>query len=200
MGRIGFRPGPETVAVITQIAACRGLRSAAFYHLATADETDKGFAREQLRRFLELTAELERLGIRLPIKHAANSAALLDMPEAHLDLVRPGIALYGLYPSHRSGATTVRLRPAMALKARVVHIKQVEPGTGISYGQTCVTRRPTVVARCRWATPTATTGCSPTGGRRCCTAGGRRCSPGVHGPADGGRTDIPGVAVGDEPC
>jgi alanine racemase len=88
---------------------------------------------------------LERLGIDIPQKHMANSAAILDLPESYYDLVRPGILIYGLYPSNTVNRNT-ELRPAMALETRISFLKTVPPGTAISYGQTFVTQRKTKVA------------------------------------------------------
>ncbi|MHB8945450.1 MAG: alanine racemase, partial [Bacillota bacterium] len=99
----------------------------------------------QFERFAAFLARLEAAGLRFGLRHAANSAALIDLPETHLDLVRAGIAMYGLYPSNEV-ERRVDLRPAMSLKVRVAHVKEVPAGTGVSYGRTFVTGHPSVIA------------------------------------------------------
>ena len=89
---------------------------------------------------------LTAAGLQIPIVHAANSAALIDMPGSHFDMVRPGIATYGLYPSAEVNKSTVDLRPVMALKSRVIHLKKVPAGFYVSYGITHRTSKPTTIA------------------------------------------------------
>jgi alanine racemase len=113
-------------------------------HFATADEVDKTFARQQFTRFQEVAARArERYDI--PILHAANSAAILDLPETWLDAVRPGIALYGLYPSAEVN-DSVPLHPALTLVSHVGRVRTLPPGSSVSYGRTFITDRPTRVA------------------------------------------------------
>lgn len=89
--------------------------------------------------------EIEAAGFRIPKKHMANSAAILDLPESYLALVRPGIMIYGLYPS-REVNRSIKLKPAMTLKTNVIYVKSVPAGTSISYGRTFYAREKTVVA------------------------------------------------------
>jgi alanine racemase len=117
-----------------------------FTHFATADSADKSYANRQLERFLCFLQDLRRAGLMPPIAHAANSGALIDMPESHLDMVRPGIATYGLYPSDEVNKRSIELKPAMALKSRIIHLKRVPAGFSISYGATFHTKRPTIIA------------------------------------------------------
>ena len=117
-----------------------------FTHFATADSADKSYANRQLKRFMEFLNRLDRAGLRPPLKHAANSAALIDLPDSHLDLVRPGIATYGLYPSDEVNQRGVDLKPVMALKSRIIHLKKVPAGFHISYGITYRTQKPTTIA------------------------------------------------------
>jgi alanine racemase len=117
-----------------------------FTHFATADHADKTYANRQLQRFLELLDRLQQQGLELPLNHTANSAALIDIPESHLDMVRPGIAAYGLYPSAEVDHGRVELRPVMEWKTRIVHLKKVPAGFGVSYGITYETPRPTTLA------------------------------------------------------
>ncbi len=117
-----------------------------FTHFATADHADKTYADRQLHRFLELLDRLKQEGLEFPLNHAANSAALIDMPDSHLDMVRPGIATYGLYPSMEVDHERVQLRPVLEWKARIIQLKRVPAGFGVSYGITYETPRPTTLA------------------------------------------------------
>jgi alanine racemase len=148
MGRLGIRAEHigEVVALAREIAQLPSLDfEGLFTHFAMADTADKTHAYMQLAHFKRVLQALEAENLRPTLVHAANSAALLSMPETHFDLVRPGIALYGLYPS-----SEIRLpegfRPALSFKTRVAYIKMVPAGESISYGCTFTTRRPTRVA------------------------------------------------------
>ena len=108
---------------------------------------DPEYDRIQLRRFLEVAEGARAMGFDLGTLHAASSAAVFNFPEAHLDMVRPGIALFGAYPSNEGReAEIAALRPAGALKARVVRVEQLRPGDSVSYGREYVAERPTWVA------------------------------------------------------
>lgn len=132
---------------VRAIASLPGLEvEGLFTHFATADHADKTYANRQLRRFLELVDCLKQQGLELPLNHAANSAALLDMPDSHLDMVRPGIATYGLYPSADVDRGRVNLEPVMEWKSRIIQIKKVPAGFGVSYGITYETPQPTTLA------------------------------------------------------
>jgi len=147
MGRIGFLPKQETVQVIANISRLKGLFMEGVYtHFAVADHADKSFTRHQFSLFLDFVENLSRTGIEIPIKHAANSAAIIDMPETHLDLVRPGIIIYGLYPSGEVDQKKISLLPVMELKARVSFVKKVGAGTSISYGRKYITRKEALIA------------------------------------------------------
>ncbi len=152
MARLGLPPaelGAFLYALQTgneQEQPFAGLRVEGLYtHFATADSADTSFARLQLQRFGAVLAEISAAGLRPPIVHAANSAALLRFPEARFDMVRPGIACYGLAPA----ATTplpAALRPALSFHSEVAQVKQHPAGTPISYGGTFITTRPSVIA------------------------------------------------------
>ncbi|MFZ5753855.1 MAG: alanine racemase [Bacillota bacterium] len=148
MGRIGFQADQPGLQQVGEILKLPGLDvEGIFTHFAKADENDKSYTRKQLEIYLDFVTNLEKsTGFRFKIKHAANSAAIIDYPQAHLDLVRPGIILYGLKPSDEVDMSKVELRQAMALRARVSHVKQVPPGCSISYGGKFVTREPSVIA------------------------------------------------------
>jgi len=117
-----------------------------FTHFATADSSDKSYAEKQLHLFINYLKRLRQAGLNPPVRHAANSAALIDMPQSHFDMVRPGIAIYGLYPSDEVRKNRVSLKPAMALKARIIHLKKVPAGFKVSYGVTHETQKPTTIA------------------------------------------------------
>lgn len=137
MGRIGFLPTEEAVQVMVKIASLPGVNvEGAFTHFATADIRDKSFAQRQLQLFHNVLNDLAARGVTIPIKHAANSAGIIDMPESHLDMVRPGISIYGIYPSQEVQKDRISLKPAMALKAKVSFVKEVAEGTTVSYGCT----------------------------------------------------------------
>lgn len=147
MGRLGFPPTEETVETIFRIAHLPGVEVEGIYtHFAAADEADKSFTEEQFSRFIWVIKQLAARGVYIRWKHCANSAALLDLQYTHLDLVRPGILLYGLFPSAEVRRDAVRLVPVMSLKARVAFVKEVPAGTSISYGRTYVAREPKRIA------------------------------------------------------
>jgi alanine racemase len=159
MGRLGLVPaalagqapaggvGDAFIAAATAILRLPGLNpEGIFTHFAASDSADKSYAQRQLDLFLEVLSALQAAGIEFPIRHAANSAAVIQLPESHLDLVRPGIALYGLTPSDETDLTGIRLQPAMSLKTRIIHLKAVPAGTCISYGMTYRAPSPTVIA------------------------------------------------------
>jgi alanine racemase len=147
MGRLGIMPEKVRVNDVTRMAKLPGIEIEGIYtHFATADVTDKTYARKQFELFSKFLDQLDQSGIVIPIKHAANSAAVIDLPETHLDMVRPGISVYGLYPSEDVDKTQVSLQPAMELKARIIHLKRVPAGFKVSYGSTYETKADTAIA------------------------------------------------------
>ncbi len=138
MGRIGIQPGEENLAFLQRIAGSEYLElEGIFTHFAKADENEMSYTQEQLKRFNSfVTLAQERLGVRIPCCHAANSAGIIRIEEAHLDLVRAGIILYGLYPSEDMAGEAKWLRPALSLHSHLVYVKEVSPGQSISYGGT----------------------------------------------------------------
>jgi len=122
--------------LLERAAECRHCTVEGIYsHFANADAADLTSARLQLSRFLEVLTWYDRHGVPTPIRHMANSGAVLQLRESHLDLVRPGILLYGVYPSAEV-AHTIEVRPALSWKSRVVYFKVVQPGHPVSYGST----------------------------------------------------------------
>ena len=111
-----------------------------FTHFARADEKDKTSALEQFERFTSFTKRLEEeLSLEVPLKHCANSAAIMELPETGLDLVRAGIALYGLWPSEEMDKDRTALHPLFSLYSHLVYVKTVPAGTPVSYGGIYVT-------------------------------------------------------------
>ncbi len=130
-----------------RIASQPGLQlEGVFTHLARADSSDLAYTRLQLQRFLDLTCGLQQRGVHVGLRHAANSAATVQVPESHLDMVRPGLMLYGLNPLEDPLPHQVELEPVMSLKARVCQTKDVEAGFCVSYGSTYKTERSTRLA------------------------------------------------------
>lgn len=144
MGRLGIRP-EEAVAFVRRLKGIPALEvEGIFTHLATADEEDLSFARAQLERFLATVAALEREQVHVPFRHAANSAALLRLPDARFNLVRPGLAVYGVSPV--PGLPAVPLRPVLTWKTRVAQVKVMRAGDTVGYGRTWHSRGGEVVA------------------------------------------------------
>lgn len=148
MNRIGITPDEAGLEFLEELTKRKEIEiEGIFTHFARADEADKSDARRQLERFLRFVAAAEeRLNLKVPLKHCANSAAILEMPEAALDLARAGIAMYGLYPSDEVDRSTVELRPALSLHSRIVYIKTVYAGQSVSYGGTFTAQRDMRVA------------------------------------------------------
>ena len=145
MGRFGLLPD-EVVDFVKRLIELPGIRLEGLYtQFAVADEADKTYTYKQWDIYKKVLRELEEAGISIPIRHVCNSAATLNFPEMHLEMVRCGIAIYGHYPSPVTDRS-VPLRPAMTLKSRVGRIRTLPPGSSISYGRTYTTTRPTTVA------------------------------------------------------
>ena len=139
MSRIGLGATREGALLAARILALPGIRGEGlFTHFARADETDKSWAEKQLGQYLEFVELLKEQGVEIPWKHCSNSAGILDLPQAHLDLVRAGISIYGMYPSDQVEKEKVPLKPVMGLKSFVACVKTLEKGTPVSYGGTFV--------------------------------------------------------------
>jgi len=138
MNRLGFKISGKSVDDIEYIAKLPGLSvDGAFTHFAVSESREQGdidFTRGQYERFIGFLAALEKRGIKIPIKHASNSGAVLNHPDMSMDLVRPGLILYGLNPSAECGAPG--LMPAMRLMSRVSCVREIEAGESVSYGRT----------------------------------------------------------------
>jgi alanine racemase len=148
MGRLGIRAERinEILELLHAITELPRLESEGiFTHFAMADTQDQTHVRMQLARFQHVLRVLEKEHIRPPLVHAANSAAIFSLPESHFDMVRPGIALYGLDPSHEV-RLPANFRPALSFKTQVAQVKVIPEGESISYGGSYITDRPTCVA------------------------------------------------------
>lgn len=145
MSRVGCWPeeAPDLAALIASGRATE--LSGVYTHFADADSRDLGFAREQLRRFDGALAGIEARGIPRPLRHAANSAATLWLPESRLDMVRAGIALYGLTPAEGRDFDPAFV-PALSIRARVTRIREVDAGTTVSYGRIWTAKRRSRIA------------------------------------------------------
>ncbi|MGI6010923.1 MAG: alanine racemase [Ruminococcus sp.] len=147
MNRIGFADTQESVEKIGEIARLPRVEvEGMFTHFARADEISLDPAKKQLDRYLRFDDMLKKAGINVPFRHCSNSAAIMQFPEANLDLVRAGISIYGLYPSDEVKKEPVHLTPVMSLKSSISFIKTLDKGEAVSYGGTYITERPTVVA------------------------------------------------------
>ncbi|WP_138494201.1 alanine racemase [Paenibacillus pinistramenti] len=135
MGRIGLLPD-EAPEFVQRAVSVPGIEvEGIFTHFSTADEEDKSYTLEQYRRFRAVTDALKERHIEIPIIHTGNSATAIDLPELSCDMVRIGIAIYGLYPSEEVHRQNVKLTPVLSLKTRLSYVKQLPPHWGISYGK-----------------------------------------------------------------
>ena len=147
MSRLGFCDSNESLETIRKIASLEGIHiDGIFSHFAKADETDESSVIRQIDRFDKFTRLLQEEGIHIPIRHISNSAGVIEYPQAEYDMVRCGIVTYGIFPSKEVDHDSFNLIPAMELKSHVIYIKDVEEGTGVSYGSTFITKRRTKVA------------------------------------------------------
>jgi alanine racemase len=145
MARLGLQP-EQTLAFLQMLATLPALKVEGLYtHFATADEADTAFAEAQLGRFSQVLAEVTAAGLRPPLVHAANSAALLRFPTARFDMVRPGVACYGLSPGPAT-PLPADFRPVLSFHSEVAQVHDHPTGTPISYGGTFVTPRPSRIA------------------------------------------------------
>ena len=137
LSRLGFQATEEAAEEIAQIAAMpHMIIEGIFTHFAKSDARDKTMAREQMERFLKIRKLLADRQVIVPIVHCSNSAAIIDLPEANMDVVRAGISLYGMWPSDEVQKENLDLKPVLSLKSRIVFLKDLEPDRTISYGAT----------------------------------------------------------------
>lgn len=147
MNRLGMQNSEDTIENILKMSKLEGLNiEGIFTHFAMADEKDKEFTLKQVSIFNNVINKLEEKGLNIPIKHVSNSAAIIDMPELNMDMVRAGIMLYGLYPSQNVNQNNVDLKEVMCLKANVSQVKEIKIGEGVSYGLKYKCTKNTLVA------------------------------------------------------
>lgn len=137
LSRLGFQVTEKDADEIAQIAKMPHIIfEGIFTHFAKSDAEDKTMANQQLQAFDKMKKMLEERQIEIPMIHCSNSAAIIDMPEANMSVVRAGITLYGLWPSDEVKKENIDLAPVMSLKSRIVFLKELEKGRTISYGAT----------------------------------------------------------------
>jgi len=145
MGRVGLLPN-EAVEAILAMAKLPNLELVGLCtHFASSDSRDKSYANRQLERFKSIVQQLTQHDLRFKYIHAANSGAILDLPPSYFNLVRPGVMMYGYYPSNET-SESIPLEPVMSLRAQILFVKHVPAGTFISYNSTFQTREATTIA------------------------------------------------------
>jgi alanine racemase len=145
MGRLGFSCDTAAADVASLLRLPRLSLAGVYSHFATSEDPDVSFARLQLSRFNDVLDSLRRKGIEVPLRHMANSGAVISLPDAHFDMVRPGIMLYGYSPSRTMGET-YPVRPVLSLISSVSMLRTVEKGTSVSYGRRYVAKERTTIA------------------------------------------------------
>lgn len=147
MGRIGFLPTDESFNAICEICNLPGLDVIGiFTHFSSSDEKNKEYTQYQFNQIYNFIERLEINEINIPLKHASNSAAIIDLPNTYLDAVRAGIILYGYYPSDEVKKDNLSIKPALTLKAKIAHVKELDSGMYISYNRTFKTSRKSKIA------------------------------------------------------
>ena len=202
MGRIGYLAdkAEEAVVDIKKINALSNFKiKGLFSHMATADAKDKTFAHSQEEKYNRFSAALLEAGLPVPMKTLSNSASIMELPSIHFDAVRPGIILYGCYPSHEVDKSLLSIKPVMSVKANIVQLTDVPVGFSVGYGRKFISTRPSKIA-------TVTMGYAD-GYPRPYSAFGKVIINGVFAPLAGNIcmdqtmidvTDVPGVKAGDE--
>ncbi len=198
MGRLGVQPD-EAVDFISRVSSSPLLSIAGiFTHFPCSDEADRTYTLRQIEIFKSILQRLEQKRIKIPIAHASNSGGILGYPDADFDAVRPGIMIYGYYPSSET-PKSIPIRPALCLKTRIVFLRDAEAGTTISYGRTHTLKRKSKIA-------TLPIGYAD-GYNRLLSNKGEACVRGVRVPVVGrvcmdqimiDVTDVPDVKLGDE--
>jgi alanine racemase len=145
MGRIGFSP-ESAVKEIAEMVELPGVRLDGLYtHFSTSEVDDDPWTQNQLEMFTDLVERLSKMGIRPPRIHAANSGGVINYPQAHLTLARPGLMLYGVYP-HRDLEEKVDLRPALSIETSIAFLKEIPEGVSLGYGRSFISPGPMRIA------------------------------------------------------
>ena len=201
MGRIGFlHDDPEAIEEIKKIASLSNFKiKGLFSHFATAGDADKSYAHEQERRYIEFQEKLKAAGINFGICTLANSGAIMQLPNSFYDAARPGMLMYGGYPSDEVNKDDISIKSVMSVKATIVQLKKIQPGTSIGYGRRFIAERESLIA-------TINIGYAD-GYPRLFSTMGKVIINGVFAPLAGticmdqcmiDVTDVPGVKYGDE--
>lgn len=201
MGRIGYQPyDPAAVEDVLKINQLPNFKiKGLFSHFSTADALDKTYTHEQEKKYADFHDALTKAGVKLPFCTLSNSAAIMEVPTAYYDAVRPGIILYGLYPSDEVDRKELDIKPVMSVKANIVHLKEVGENFSVGYGRKFISKRKSKIA-------TLALGYAD-GYPRPFSAYGRVIVNGVFAPLAGNIcmdqcmvdvTDVPDVKVGDE--
>ena len=147
MGRIGFRNNENSILEIIEISKLSNINVESIYtHFSTADSKNKEYSLKQLSIYKEMLDALEKNGVNIPKKNLSNSAAIIDIEEAHFDCVRPGIIQYGYYPSNEVNKKALDLKPVLSWKSRILYLKEVESNEYIGYNQNFKTTKKTKIA------------------------------------------------------
>lgn len=147
MSRIGFQVNEKTACIVEQISKLPNIMvEGIFTHFARADEKSKQPAFEQMERFTTMIRLIEEKGVHIPIHHCSNSAGIVEIPDANMDMVRAGITLYGLWPSEEVNRDIISLKPVMSIKTHVAFLKELEANRSISYGGTYTTSKTQLIA------------------------------------------------------
>lgn len=147
MGRIGFLPNNKSVEEVVEISRLSNLKiTGVFTHFSSADEEDKSYTYNQIEKFNSFIKDIEKREVNLGVKHISNSASIIDIEDAHYNAIRPGIILYGYYPSDYINKDKLKLMPALSLKCQVIHVKELPKGEYIGYGRKFRTERDSVIA------------------------------------------------------
>lgn len=145
MGSIGVKHD-KVIEFIKAIKNLHNLHIEGIYtHCSSSDEKDTAFTNLQIKRFRDILAALDAINVSIPLRHIANSGAIMGYPESYLNMVRPGLSLYGLYPSE-DVSREIGITPVMGFKTRIIHIKDTDAGDVVGYGKAYMIARPTRVA------------------------------------------------------
>ncbi|MGN1143114.1 MAG: alanine racemase [Anaerovoracaceae bacterium] len=151
MGRIGYLPDDANIDAavedVKKIAALKNFKiRGLFSHMSTADAFDKTYSHEQEAKYNKFYDALTAAGVEIPWKTLANSASIMELPTVHFDACRPGIILYGCYPSDEVDVNQLSIKPVMSVKANIVHLKDVPAGFSVGYGRRYISEKPSKIA------------------------------------------------------
>lgn len=151
MGRIGYLPDDANIDAavedVKKIAALKNFKiRGLFSHMSTADAFDKTYSHEQEAKYNQFYDALTAAGVEIPWKTLANSASIMELPTVHFDACRPGIILYGCYPSDEVDVNELSIKPVMSVKANIVHLKDVPAGFSVGYGRRYISEKPSKIA------------------------------------------------------